>query len=156
MFSLICNSSNHTTFINMKLFPRSTIAIVVLSVSSAVARRTGRGWNRDDDWGGASKSSKTAQPTFYPTLSPTYSPTLGKSSKSWWGGWKDDDDDDWKGWRGYNHKKQYMKKFHHKRRNGKYLPTLNNAGIGSLCANLLSLWNRSSQPLGSRSRWNGT
>jgi hypothetical protein len=102
----------------MKLFPLSTIAIVVLSVSSAVARRTGRGWNRDDDWGGASKSSKTAQPTFYPTLSPTYSPTLGKSSKSWWGGWKDDDDDDWKGWRGYNHKKQYMKKFHHKRRNG--------------------------------------
>ncbi|KAL3792332.1 hypothetical protein ACHAWO_000882 [Cyclotella atomus] len=89
----------------MKLSPLITITIVALSVSSVMARRTGRGWNRDDDddwWGSSSKSSKSS----------------GKSSKSWWGGWKDDDDDDWKGWRGYNHKKQHKKKLHHKRRNG--------------------------------------
>jgi hypothetical protein len=93
----------------MKLSPLITITIVALSVSSVMARRTGRGWNRDDDddwWGSSSKSSKSS----------------GKSSKSWWGGWKDDDDDDWKGWRGYNHKKQHKKKLHHKRRNGKCLP----------------------------------
>ncbi|KAL3785121.1 hypothetical protein ACHAWO_007944 [Cyclotella atomus] len=118
MFSLLFYSSKQAVLINMKLSPLFTTIIVALSVSSAMARRTGRGWNRDDDdwWGVASKSSKTAQPTFYPTLSPTLS---GKSSKSWWGGWKDDGDDDWKGWRGYNHKKQHKKKLHHeKKRNG--------------------------------------
>jgi hypothetical protein len=145
MFSLLFYSSKQAVLINMKLSPLFTTIIVALSVSSAMARRTGRGWNRDDDdwWGGA----------FYPTLSPTLS---GKSSKSWWGGWKDDGDDDWKGWRGYNHKKQHKKKLHHeKKRNGKCQP-LNNAGIGSFYVKLSPFYIRSSQPLGSRSCWRGS
>eukprot|EP00804_Cyclotella_cryptica_P011646 CCRYP_017515-RA/>CCRYP_017515-RA protein AED:0.37 eAED:0.46 QI:0/0.5/0.33/1/1/1/3/228/151 len=92
------------------------------SSENVTARREGRGWKPswDDDWGG-SKSSKTAQPTFYPTLSLT----SRKSSKSSWGGWggwsHDDDDDDWKGWRagGSNKKEERMKKEHHARQTGR-------------------------------------
>ena len=59
--------------------------VLLINTVAVSAARMGRRWKSwDDDWSGSSKSSKTAQPTFYPTLSPT----SGKSSKSSWGGWR--------------------------------------------------------------------
>ena len=49
------------------------ISLCVVGVTAGEERDLGWGrWRKDDDdWGGWSKSSKTAEPTFYPTLSPT-------------------------------------------------------------------------------------
>ena len=50
------------------------VSLCVINVSAGEERDLGWGrWKKDDDdwWGGWSKSSKTAEPTFYPTLSPT-------------------------------------------------------------------------------------